>query len=487
MPRRRAPGEFSKADAGMTQVTADAGISLWQTRDGGRRLAIVVSLALVLLAAGAALFLLRGVDSQLSDVARTYETGRQARELIHALTEAESAQRGYLLTEDAAYLEPYGRAIATIATSYDGLIAELEASSDQQDQIAALRDGIERKRTEMGMTIQLASSGRLAEAMTVLRSGAGLSIMDAAGEAIRAFIAREDARLIERNAAVESYRQWLVAAIMAALAAAATLAYTLFTTTQRQVSALATTRNRLLEENETLEQHVRRRTAEVEEARAHAERERERVEALLRDTNHRIGNSLATVSSLLGLQHNRSTSAEVRAALEAAQTRVQAIASAHRRLRLGNDLETARADEFLDAVVEDLRSTQPAQSRIAFATEVEPIVIGARDATTLGIVVSELVTNAIKHAFPSGQGKIWVKLKRREDGTAILFVEDDGVGLGAGNGTPQGGSGLGSTIIQQLALQFGGETSYASREQGGTVVSVTLNALDPPPGVVEVG
>ena len=83
---------------------------------------------------------------------------------------------------------------------------------------------------------------------------------------------------------------------------------------------------------------MRERTLEAEEARRHAERERERVEALLQDTNHRIGNSLATVSSLLGLQLTRTKSDEVRKALEAAQSRVQAIASGHRRLRLGPDL-----------------------------------------------------------------------------------------------------------------------------------------------------
>src|SRR5690606_7440274 len=81
---------------------------------------------------------------------------------------------------------------------------------------------------------------------------------------------------------------------------------------------------------------------------------RQRVEALLQDTNHRVGNSLATVSSLLALQVMRSRSDEVRDALEAARLRVHAIASAHRRLRLGDDLESASASEFLTAVIEDI-------------------------------------------------------------------------------------------------------------------------------------
>ena len=151
---------------------------------------------------------------------------------------------------------------------------------------------------------------------------------------IRDIVAEEDAKLVERNAQVEMTRQLLVVAILAALAGTAILTYALFTRTQQQVSALARTQNALMMQNEELEAHVRERTAEAEEAREHAERERARVEALLQDTNHRIGNSLATVSSLLGLQLTRSQSDEVRRALEAAQSRVHAIASVHRQKRI---------------------------------------------------------------------------------------------------------------------------------------------------------
>jgi two-component sensor histidine kinase len=299
--------------------------------------------------------------------------------------------------------------------------------------------------------------------------------METISGGLRTFIAQEDAQLAERNAAMQSYRQWLVAAILAALAAAATLAYALFTRTQKQVSALDRSRQALLLQTGALEEAVRARTAEAEEARAHAERERERVEALLQDTNHRIGNSLATVSSLLALQQGRSRNDEVKAALEAAQGRVQAIASAHRRLRLGRDLETAQADEFLDAVVDDLRSTLPAGSNVDFVTEFEPIVIKARDATTIGIVLGELVTNAIKHAFDgSADGRIWTSLRRNGDGVAVLKVEDNGRGLAPNAGTD---GGLGSMIIRQLATQFGGAPSYAEREGGGTSVAVTLPGL----------
>ena len=227
---------------------------------------------------------------------------------------------------------------------------------------------------------------------------------------------------------------------------------------------------------------MRERTRAVEEARAHAEHERERVEALLQDANHRIGNSLATVSSLLGLQVLRSRSAEVRQALEAARLRVHAIASAHRRLRLGSDLETASANDFIEAVIEDIAATMGDTSKVTLKADVSPIMVGGRDATTLGILVGELVTNALKHAFPDGRpGTIHVALARDADGVPTLTVTDDGVGLPEGV-EPQGESGLGSVIIRQLAHQFGGEPHYSSPEQGGLQIRVPLPGIETLPG-----
>lgn len=461
----------------MSEVGASFGIEAAEAHDSRRRITIIVSLILILAAAGAALFVVRGVDEQLSDVAQTYEVRRQARELILAITDAETGQRGYLLTQDDRYLVPYERATGSLDEYYRVLIELLARTPEKQAVIQGIGSEIERKKAEMAESIRLARSGQLAEALTLLRSDAGQALMEDLRGTIRGFIAREDAQLVERNQGVERYRQWLVGTILAALAGSATLAYALFTRTQAQVSALARTRRLLQSQNEELETLIRERTAETEEARAHAERERERVETLLQDTNHRIGNSLATVSSLLGLQMARTKSEDVKRALEAAQNRVHAIASSHRRLRLGADLETANAAEFLEAVLADLKSTQSEAEGIEFVPQCDPVVIKARDATTVGIITGELVTNALKHAFPEGKGHIWVRFSR-EDDVITLTVEDDGKGLPPTG--EQRDHGLGSLIIRQLAQQFGGQPSYQPREGGGTTVIVPMPLLTPP-------
>ena len=458
----------------MTDVTQ---ASLVQTVRFGpvRRLAIVVSMLLVLAAAAASLFLVRTVDNQMVDIGNTYEVRRQARDLMLAVVNAETGQRGYLLTRDPAYLEPYDRAIASMDATLQLLRGMVEDNAAQKLRLEGVEPNLIAKRNEMARGIELVTSGNIGGAMALAGSKEGKALMDEIRITLRSFVAEEDARLIERNEKMEGYRQMLLLAILAALGAAAILAYALFTRAQRQVAALAQRENLLIVQNEELEAHIKTRTVEVEEARGRAERERARLETLLQDTNHRIGNSLATVSSLLGLQLARSASDEVKTALEAAQGRVLAIASAHRRLRLGDDLETTDAADFLSAVVEDLITAVPADKPIAFHQDFSPMVIPARDATTLGIVVSELVTNAVKHAFlPGADGNIWIRFLKSAEHGVELRVEDDGQGL------PESGansSGLGALIIKQLARQFGGVPHYDLRQGGGTVVRVELPNL----------
>jgi len=438
-----------------------------------RRAAISASLLLVLAAIVASLFVLRSVDNQLTELSNAYEVRRQARELMIALVDAETGQRGYMISRDTAYLAPYNAAVARLSGTYEALVGLLQGNPGELARLESIVPDLDAKRAEMAGSIELVSEGRVSDAFALLRTDTGLELMDRIRVTLRSLIADEDARLLARNAEMGVYRQWLFATILIALVGSAVLALGLFTRTQRKVTALFEERSVLQSENKELEEHIQARTREAEEARAHAERERARLETLLQDTNHRIGNSLATVSSLLGLQLARSGSDEVKHALEAAQSRVQAIASAHRRLRLGADLETADAAEFLEDVVADIAATSEKPVRVD--TDIEPMVLPARDATTLGIVVSELVTNALKHAFPDGRsGTILVRFSRLET-VPVLSVEDDGVGVDAG----QTQTGLGALIVKQLARQFGGEEpSYEPRPGGGTIVAVHLPKLN---------
>ncbi len=446
-------------------------------RKGGQRFAVVVSLALVVVAGVSALFMVQGVDRQMDDVVHSYEVRNQARELTIALSEAESSQRGYLLTGDEGYLEPYRRASSGIDARVAALVEITKDNSAQSERVQSIVGQIGIKMAEMARTVELYSTQRQQQAKTLTDTGMGARLMEEVRATLEQFIVEENGNLLQRNEEMDGTRRWLVGAILAALAGAAILGVSLLGRTRQEVSSLSRSQTELRSQNETLEARVRERTQALEEATAHAERERERVEALLQDTNHRIGNSLATVSSLLGLQLMRSKSGEVRTALEAARGRVHAIASSHRRLRLGGDLETTDAREFLAAVLDDLKGTATDAGTIELVGEVEPIVINARDATTIGIVVGELVTNAYKHAFAGGRGgRIVVKLFRDGAGAPILAVADDGCGIA--EDVEPGEGGLGSVIIKQLAQQFGGMPVYHRGAAGGLTVTVPLPNLE---------
>ena len=435
-----------------------------------------VAVVLVILAVVAALVLVGGIDRQIADMTRTYDVRNSARELSAALAQAESSQRGYVLTADPAYLESYRADAATADVRLRTLIALAEQDARQRQRVSAIAEEIANKVAEMERSVALVADGRVDAARAFAGTGMGVRLMEEVTQRLEQFIREENQSLMARNADIATSRLSLVAAMVAALAAAVVLGYLFLLRARDEVRTLATREDRLRSANEELEARVAQRTADLEEARAHAERERERVEALLQETSHRIGNSLATVSSLLALQLMRTPSAEVRHALEAARSRVHAIASAHRRLRLGDDLETAVASDFLGAVIDDIQTTTDATSGISIEATIDPVVIGARDATTLGILAGELVVNALKHAFPDGRaGTITVRFALDAAGVPTLVVADDGVGLSPGQDEQD--SGLGSVIVRQLASQFGGKPEFHSPAGGGLTVSIALPDL----------
>ena len=248
---------------------------------------------------------------------------------------------------------------------------------------------------------------------------------------------------------------------------------------QRQIAGLSDHQAELVAHNQALLLTLDERTNQLAQLQAHGGLEQQRIDAVLRETGHRIGNSLATVSSLLALQSLRTPSDNVREALEAARHRVHAIASSHRRVRSGQEGEIIPTDEFLPAVIDDLSSNLTARDRIVISSHVEAIPMTTRYATTLAILLSELVTNAIKHAFiGKAGGEIVVRLERL-DGVAVLSVTDDGIGMP--NVPPASASGLGLVLVKQLAGQFGGVPVFDYPSSGGTHVIVPLPRLEAGP------
>jgi two-component sensor histidine kinase len=208
------------------------------------------------------------------------------------------------------------------------------------------------------------------------------------------------------------------------------------------------------------------------EAEVHAARDRfaalaaER-EVLLREVNHRVGNSLQIIASLLHLQASSAVEDDVKAALTNAMGRVAAVAQVHRRLYTSHDLKSVLLNQYLDALLEDLRRSTEGNRMSRLTMKAEPIEIDPDRAVAIGIIVNELVMNAVKYAYPDGAGPIHIDLESRDD-QLVLSIADNGVGLNA-KSDPRS-TGMGQRIVAAMAGKLGATVERDPNHSGTRIV-----------------
>jgi two-component sensor histidine kinase len=214
----------------------------------------------------------------------------------------------------------------------------------------------------------------------------------------------------------------------------------------------------------------RRLMAEREEAQKAILAAKERAEMLLAEVNHRVANSLAMISSLATLQSNIVTDPAAKAALAEMRARILAIAGIHRRLYTSADVRQVDLDAYLKNLGgELLAAVGEGEQAHALTVHADTNVrISTDRAISVAMVVTELVTNALKYAYPEGQsGEIRIYLAAESADRAVVRVEDDGVGW-TGSG-PALGTGLGSRIIQAMTKSLHGDLVYRQKGRGTSV------------------
>ncbi len=197
----------------------------------------------------------------------------------------------------------------------------------------------------------------------------------------------------------------------------------------------------------------------------------EEKEVLLRELKHRVKNSLALVSSLLSL--NRELIADERdlRLFSEAVDRIKSVSAIYDQLNVSEGIDRISIDTYIRSLVRMLREGYTTGSEIRFVEEVAGLSIPMKTAVPLGLIVNELVTNAIKYAYPPGtSGEVRIELEG-EDWRGELRVVDYGQGLPPGF-DPERTESLGVRIAGMLARQIGGKLAYG--EGPGTAATVSF-------------
>lgn len=194
---------------------------------------------------------------------------------------------------------------------------------------------------------------------------------------------------------------------------------------------------------------------------------------LMAEIHHRVKNNLQVVASLLNLQADRLRSQAARTEFAVARDRVQALATLHRHLYLHQTFERISLRPFLEELSRQLGDALGAgpDSGVDIEIEAKDVEMGSDQAISLALLLTEAVSNAMRHGFPDGRpGRIRISL-HIDNGMAQLVVEDDGIGLGAVPADEDGdGDGLGMRLIEGFASHLGGEADISG--EGGTRIAV---------------
>jgi two-component sensor histidine kinase len=221
-----------------------------------------------------------------------------------------------------------------------------------------------------------------------------------------------------------------------------------------------------------LDQRVQERTSELSAML----RERE---VLLREIHHRVKNNLQVISSLISLQRQRMSADAGGEALRQCQARVLTIARVHELLYRADDAARIPFADYVEQLVDGIDDIASLSPRIRIQTDIEDVLLSVESGVPCGLILNELITNALKHAFVGERsGTIRVSAHHSASSELTLEVSDDGVGLPEGFDTNQNAS-LGLTITRRLTSQLKGEfTVLRNYEQFRTTFRITFPAPD---------
>ncbi len=202
-------------------------------------------------------------------------------------------------------------------------------------------------------------------------------------------------------------------------------------------------------------------------------------EVLLREVHHRVKNNLQVISSILSLQSGYIESEELKGVFRECQDRIRSMALIHERLYRSGDFVHINLADYVKSITSALlRSYRVSSAHIELKLSVPNYRVDMDTSMQLGLILNELCSNALKHAFPEGRsGLLSVEFIPNIDGHCLLVVSDDGVGLPAGFDLMAGKT-MGLQLISSMVTQMGGAIEVSG--EGGASFKLRFPC---PPGV----
>jgi signal transduction histidine kinase/CheY-like chemotaxis protein len=437
-----------------------------------------------------------------------YDTIRQAiavRDEMHtvfsAMQDVETGQRGYLLTGNKAYLEPYLNALPGIDNELNSLGRALEGRPDDQQAFAVLRDLLGQKIAVTRASIELQEAGKGDEALALVLAGTGRAIMDRVRTTMAALLAAEDVRAATGIRSAERSGQWLRGGTLGAVLVVVGLAYASFHRARRQFRLLTAGRDDLLKAHRKLIVE-----AEQQEKLAGQLRQSQKMEALGQLTGglaHDFNNMLAVIVSSLSIVKRRMARGEV----DIARYLDSALDGAERAATLTSRLLTFSRQQPLSPELLDPNKMVAGMSELLHRTlgesaRLETVLAAGVwrthvDASQLENAILNLALNA-RDAMPGG-GNLTIETSNAHlndeyvamhpdvpPGQYVLIaVSDTGVGMAPQliekafdpffTTKPTGkGTGLGLSQVYGFVKQSGGHVAVYSEPGHGTTFKLYL-------------
>ena len=243
--------------------------------------------------------------------------------------------------------------------------------------------------------------------------------------------------------------------------------------------------------NEQLESRVEQRTNELqitnqnlncqiierEKAEAQVRKSLQEKELLLKEIHHRVKNNLLVVSNLLDFQTDYIEEGAIIKMFENSQHRINSMALIHEQLYNSANFKKLNLSDYVTALVEKLSdSYETYQKGIKILSDTDEIYLNIETAQPCGLIINELIANALEHAFPNNrQGTIWLIFKKKEPEQIILTITDDGIGFPENIDFQQTES-LGLQLVCTLTEQLEGEIELQPTK--GTSFVITFAELD---------